>query len=194
MKNTSHSLIINGKISYYKILISWLIIIGLLNNSDRVTVEILSLQRNQLILLWNNLFLSSSFGTSIENEDELYKFLEIQYHALTALMNFATNYHLTESELKQTKKILVKISNFKYNIGGKIVDNLLLQIELKVFMIYRILLQKYNSDFSNNSLLLVLTKNISNVDVFEDKNKNILTEFLKESKVDETEMVVNDHL
>ena len=194
LKNTSNNLIINGKISYYKILISWLVIIGLLNNSDRVTIEILSLQRNQLILLWNSLFLSPSFGMSIENEDELYKFLEIQYHSLTALVNFVTNYHLTETELNQIKKILVKISNVKYNIGGKIVDNLLLQIELKVFMIYKILLQKYSSDFNNNSLLLVLTKNISSVDGFEDQNQNILTEFLKETKAEDTEIVKNEAL
>ena len=194
LKNTSNNLIINGKISYYKILISWLVIIGLLNNLDRVTIEILSLQRNQLILLWNNLFLSSSFGMSIDNEDELYKFLEVQYHSLTAMLNFVKNYHLTDTELRQINKILVKICNFKYNIGGKIVDNLLLQIELKVFMIYRTLLKQYNYDFNNNSLLLVLTKNISSVDVFEDKNKNILKDFLKESKNTVTEGNEHDSL
>lgn len=194
LKNTSNNLIINGKISYYKTLISWLVIIGLLNNLDRVTIEILSLQRNQLILLWNNLFLSSSFGMSIDNEDELYKFLEVQYHSLTAMLNFVKNYHLTDTELRQINKILVKICNFKYNIGGKIVDNLLLQIELKVFMIYRTLLKAYNCDFNNNSLLLVLTKNISNVDVFEDRNKNILKDFLKEGKNIVTETNAHDSL
>lgn len=194
LKNTSNNLIINGKVSYYKILISWLVIIGLLNNLDRVTIEILSLQRNQLILLWNNLFLSSSFGMSIENEDELYKFLEVQYHSLTAMLTFVRNYHLTDTELRQINKILVKICNFKYNIGGKIVDNLLLQIELKVFMIYRILLKQYDYDFNNNSLLLVLTKNISSVDGFEDNNKNILKDFLKEGKHTLTEGNEHDSL
>jgi len=52
-------------------------------------------------------FCSAYWGTfvgeslRIEKEEELYKFLEVQYHSLTALFNFIKNYHLNELELKQ---------------------------------------------------------------------------------------------
>ncbi|XBW37302.1 hypothetical protein QEN19_002884 [Hanseniaspora menglaensis] len=181
LKNTSSNLIINGKISFYKILVSWIMIIGILGNGDSSTKEVLSLQRNQLMLLWNNLFLSSNFGVSIENEDELYKFLEIQYHALTALFNFIRNCFLNDLELKQLKKYLIKLSNIRYSITSKIIDKLLLQIELRVLEIYSFLIETYIIEFNNNSLLLLMVKNMTSIDMFENNNKNILKElFVKE--------------
>lgn len=182
LKNASTNLIINGKISFYKILISWIIIIGILANNNPATKDILSLQRNQLVLLWNNLFLGSNFGVAIENEDELYKFLEVQYHSLTSLFNFIKNYQLNAIELKQLNKYLIKLSNTRYNIKSKIIDKLLLQIELRVLEMYNFLVDCYNIEFNNNSLLLILIKNMSSVEMFENNNKNVLQDFFNNEK------------
>ncbi|OBA28674.1 hypothetical protein HANVADRAFT_60755 [Hanseniaspora valbyensis NRRL Y-1626] len=190
LKNTSTNLIINGKISFYKILVSWIIIIGILGNTDPATKDILSLQRNQLVLLWNNLFLSSNFGVSIEKEEELYKFLEVQYHSLTSLFNFIKNYHLNELELKQLSKYLIKLSNIRYSIKSKIIDKLLLQIELRVLEIYCFLVESYDIEFNNNSLLLLLIKNMSSVNMFEDNNKNILQELFNNEKNESYAVVI----
>ncbi|KAL6942786.1 hypothetical protein ACO0RG_001747 [Hanseniaspora osmophila] len=168
-----------GTLSYYKDLLCWIMLTGLMNYKDKSFIQ---LQKNQLFLFWKNLLTHSiTFNT----EDELYKNLEIRNHALTCLLAFLKNHKaLLDTELiKQVTYLLTKSTAFnnQVNIKSKTIDNSLLHNEHRILQIYAVIKDYVKKDFNSSMLILVL-KNFSDPHLFLSKQSNILDEFLKTDK------------
>lgn len=159
---------------YYKGLICWILLIGLMNYKDE---QYLIMQTSQLFLFWKVL-LTHTF--SYHNEDELYKNLEIRNHALTCLLTYLNNIQISFDTAKQISYLLTKCSNFNHSVAlkSKNVDTALLMNENRILQVYLKIQMHIKQDF-NSSLLILLMKNFSDPNLHTKTSHSVLATIAK---------------
>lgn len=158
-----------SSILYYKGLICWILLIGLVNYNDE---QYLAMQSSQLFLFWKVL-LTHTFG--YREEDELYRNLEIRNHALTCLLTYLGNSKMDKEVAKQISYLLIKCSNFNHSINLKStnIDKALLINEHRILQIYLRLHEFIKRDF-NSSLLILIVKNFSDPNLYIEASQSML--------------------
>lgn len=146
----------NSLASYYKQLISWILLCGLMNYDD---TDFLRMQTPQLFLFWNGI-LTHTF--SYGDEDELYKNVELRNHALTCLLCYLERVEIDSEIAKQVSFILTKCSNFSNSITlkTKAIDNVLLQNENRILQVY-LKIHHFAKDEFNSAILVLIVKNFA---------------------------------
>ncbi|GAV53487.1 hypothetical protein ZYGR_0AI07710 [Zygosaccharomyces rouxii] len=146
---------------YYKGLICWILLIGLVNYKDE---QYLSMQSSQLFLFWKVL-LTHTF--THQNEDELYKNLEIRNHALVCLLTYLGNITIQKDIAKQVSYLLTKCSNYNHSVTVKSnsIDKALLVNEYRLLQVYLRINEFIKKDF-NSSLLILIVKNFSDPNLY----------------------------
>lgn len=146
---------------YYKGLICWILLIGLVNYKDE---QYLSMQSSQLFLFWKVL-LTHTF--SYHDQDELYKNMEIRNHALVCLLTYLGNVKIQKDVAKQVSYLLTKCSNYNHSITFKSnsIDKALLINEYRLLQIYLKIHEFIKKDF-NSSLLILIVKNFSDPNLY----------------------------
>lgn len=154
---------------YYKGLICWILMIGLMNYEDP---NYLSMQTSQLFLFWKVL-LTHSF--TYRTEEELSRNLEIRTHALTCLLSFLSNSKIDSTVAKQISYLLTKCSNFNHSVNLKSsnIDRILLNNECKLLQVYLKIKDFIKYDF-DSSLLILITKNFSDPNLYINASTNII--------------------
>lgn len=149
---------------YFKGLICWILIIGLMRYDDK---QYLLMQTSQLFLFWKVL-LTHSFAYN--DEETLYRNLEIRNHSLTCLLAYLSNAPFNYDVAKQVSYLLVKCSNFNNSVEMKTsgIDTALLQNENRILQIYLKISDYVKTDF-NSSLLILITKNFSDAHLYNDE-------------------------
>lgn len=165
----NHTTSTSGDI-YFKCLICWILMTGLMNYNDEFYLKV---QTPQLFLFWKVL-LTHSF--TYRNEEELKRNLEIRTHALTCLLTYLNNTTIEKETAKQISYLLTKCSNFNYSVTlkSKDIDNILLANENRILQIYLKIQNYIRTDF-NNSLLLLIMKNFSDPNLYIEPSHNILS-------------------
>lgn len=158
-----------GSTLYYKGIICWILLIGLVNYKDE---QYLMMQSSQIFLFWKVL-LTHSFG--YRDEDDLYKNLEIRNHALTCLLTYIGNATMDKESAKQISYLLIKCSNFNHSISLKSnsIDKALLINEHRILQIYLRLHEFIKNDF-NSSLLILIVKNFSDPNLYVETSHSVL--------------------
>lgn len=178
---------------YYKGLICWILMTGLMNYND---TQYISMQKSQLFLFWKVL-LTHLF--TYNSEDELYKNLEIRNHAIACLLAYLENAKLDEDVAKQVSYLLTKCSNFNHSVTvkSKNIDNALIQNENRILQAYLKLKDYVKKDF-NSSLLILILKNFSDVNLYANKSKSFIGAVKKiggkksDSKDDDRDPVIDN--
>lgn len=154
---------------YFKSLICWILLIGLMNYHDE---QYLKMQTPQLFLFWKVLL---THTYSYRNEDELMRNLEIRTHALTCLLAFLKNSLIDRDMAKQVSYLLTKCSNFNHSVDLKseVIDKALLSNENKILQVYLKIQQYMRTDF-NSALLILIVKNFSNPNLYNDSKHSSL--------------------
>lgn len=147
---------------------------GLMNYPDE---QYINMQKPQLQLFWKVL-LTHTF--SYNSEDELYKNLEIRNHAMACLISFLNNCKIDEDLANQVSYLLTKCSNFNHSVStkSKNIDNALIQNEHRILQVYLCLRKFIKSDF-NSSLLILILRNFSDVNLYTMKTTSILNSVKK---------------
>lgn len=177
---------------YYKGLICWILMIGLMNYKDPTY---LSMQTSQLFLFWKVL-LTHSF--TYRTEDDLSRNLEIRTHALTCLLSFLNNTKIDSTMAKQISYLLTKCSNFNHSVSLKSngIDRILLHNECKILQVYLKIKDFIKYDF-DSSLLILITKNFSDPNLYISDNTNIIKSLKnmtkQKSKIDQGKEYGVDH-
>ncbi|EDO19056.1 hypothetical protein Kpol_2000p20 [Vanderwaltozyma polyspora DSM 70294] len=155
---------------YYKGIVCWILLIGLMNYNDD---QYLAMQSSQLFLFWKVL-LTHSF--TYHNEDELYKNLEIRNHALTCLLTFLNKTKVDKDMARQISYLLTKCSNFNHSVTlkSKKLDSVLLMNENRILQIYLKIHDFVKADF-NSSLLVLIVKNFSNPNLYTEVSHSIFS-------------------
>ncbi|XDT10138.1 Hypothetical protein J6892_02637 [Nakaseomyces glabratus] len=187
----NHTTTTNGDV-YFKGLICWILMTGLMNYPDE---QYINMQKPQLQLFWKVL-LTHTF--SYNSEDELYKNLEIRNHAMACLISFLNNCKIDEDLANQVSYLLTKCSNFNHSVStkSKNIDNALIQNEHRILQVYLCLRKFIKSDF-NSSLLILILRNFSDVNLYTMKTTSILNSVKKiggkksDSKDDDKDPVVD---
>ncbi|KAH3899762.1 AP-1 complex accessory protein LAA1 SCDLUD_004050 [Saccharomycodes ludwigii] len=159
-----------GTTSYYKELITWIILTGLMNYKDK---NFLKMQKSQLFLFWKNVLTNS---TTYNNEDELYKILEIRNHALTCLLAYLNNEDLVDKETaREVSQLLSKCSSFnnQLTIKSKTIDNALLYNEHRILQVYLKIKNYVKHDF-NSVILILILKNFSDPNLYKEMTSSVL--------------------
>ncbi|CCD25784.1 AP-1 complex accessory protein LAA1 NDAI_0F04660 [Naumovozyma dairenensis CBS 421] len=166
IKNNTTSLSVN---LYYKGLICWILLIGLMNYEDDQYIQ---MQSSQLFLFWKVL-LTHTF--TYHNEDELYKNLEIRNHALTCLLTYLKHANINVEIAKQISYLLTKCSNFNNSVSlkSKNIDRALLMNENRIIQIYLRIQVHIKQDF-NSSLLILIVKNFSDPKLYSETPHSLL--------------------
>lgn len=154
---------------YFKGIICWILLIGLVNYRDD---QYLLMQSSQLFLFWKVL-LTHTYSHS--DEDDLYKNLEIRNHALTCLLTYIGNATIDRDVAKQVSYLLTKCSNFNHSITVKSnsIDNALLTNEHRLLQIYLKLHEYIKNDF-NTSVLILIVKNFSDPNLYAESAHSLL--------------------
>ncbi|CCF59412.1 hypothetical protein KAFR_0G03790 [Kazachstania africana CBS 2517] len=155
--------------SYFKGLICWILLTGLMNYKDD---EYLDGQMSQLFLFWKVL-LNHTFKYS--DDEVLLKNLELRTHALTCLLNYLNNATIDADTAKQVSYLLTKCSNFNHSIMLKSasIDKALLSNENRILQVY-LKIQKLLKQEFNSSLLILLTKNFTNPNLYIEDSQSTL--------------------
>ena len=164
---------------YFKGLVCWILMIGLMNYKDE---QYLNIQTSQLFLFWKVL-LTHTF--TYRDEEELHRNLEIRAHALACLLTFLSNSKVDNEMAKQVSYLLTKCSNFNHSVTLKSqqIDNILLINENRILQIY-LKLQKFLRNDFNNSLLMVLLKNFSDPNLYSEPSQSVVTMVRKKMRKD----------
>ncbi|KAL3230595.1 AP-1 accessory protein LAA1 [Nakaseomyces bracarensis] len=178
---------------YYKGLVCWIIMTGLMNYNDS---QYISMQKSQLFLFWKVL-LTHLF--TYNSEDELYKNLETRNHAIACLLAYMENARLENDDAKQVSYLLTKCSNFNHSVTvkSKNIDNALIQNENRILQAYLKLKDYVKNDF-NSSLLILILKNFSDVNLYANKSKSFIGAVKKlggkksDSKDDDKDPVIDN--
>ncbi|CDH13839.1 uncharacterized protein ZBAI_05625 [Zygosaccharomyces bailii ISA1307] len=146
---------------YFKGLVCWILLIGLVNYKDE---QYLAMQSSQLFLFWKVL-LTHTF--SYRDQDELYKNLEIRNHALVCLLAYLGNVSIEKDVAKQVSYLLTKCSNYNHSITLKSgsIDKALLINEYRLLQVYLKIHEFIKKDF-NSSLLILIIKNFSDPNLY----------------------------
>lgn len=162
---------------YYKGIICWILLIGLMNYKDE---QYLSMQKSQLFLFWKVL-LTHSF--TYHGEEELYRNLEIRNHAMTCLLTYLNRATIDKDMAKQVSYLLTKCSNFNHSVTLKStnIDTVLLMNENRILQIYLTIHDFVKADF-NSSLLILIVKNFSNPKLFTEATRSVLASFYDDKK------------
>ncbi|GAV48472.1 hypothetical protein ZYGR_0I07690 [Zygosaccharomyces rouxii] len=146
---------------YYKGLICWILLIGLVNYKDE---QYLSMQSSQLFLFWKVL-LTHTF--THHDQDELYKNLEIRNHSLVCLLTYLGNVTIQKDIAKQVSYLLTKCSNYNHSVTVKSnsIDKALLINEYRLLQVYLRINEFIKKDF-NSSLLILIVKNFSDPNLY----------------------------
>ncbi|CCK68456.1 AP-1 complex accessory protein LAA1 KNAG_0A08030 [Huiozyma naganishii CBS 8797] len=163
--------------NYFKGLVCWILMIGLMNYSDD---SYLKLQTAQLFLFWKVL-LTHSF--TYRNEEELVRNLEIRSHALACLLAYLNNASIDKEMAKQVSYLLTKCSNFNHSVSLKsqLVDQTLLNNEKRILQVYLKVKDYISTDF-NSSLLILIMKNFSDPNLYIESSTTILESMKKMRK------------
>ena len=172
----NHTTSTNGDL-YFKGLVCWIILIGLMNYQDE---RYLLTQKAQLFLFWKVL-LTHSF--TYRTEEELHRNLKTRTHALTCLLTFLNNTTIDVDMSTQISYLLTKCSNFNHSVTLKSdrIDDALLENENRIVQIYLQLQNYIKSDF-NSSLLLLIMKNFSDPNLYIEPSSSILGSVKKTKK------------
>ncbi|GMM54353.1 Laa1 protein [Maudiozyma humilis] len=172
----NHTTSTNGDL-YFKGLVCWIILIGLMNYQDE---QYLLTQKAQLFLFWKVL-LTHSF--TYRTEEELYRNLKTRTHGLTCLLTFLNNTTIDTETSTQISYLLTKCSNFNHSVTLKSnrIDDALLENENRIVQIYLQLQNYIKSDF-NSSLLLLIMKNFSDPNLYIEPSSSILNSVKKIKK------------
>lgn len=156
----NHTTSTNSSI-YYKGLICWILLIGLVNYKDE---QYLTMQSSQLFLFWKVL-LTHTF--THHDEDELYKNLEIRNHSLVCLLTYLSNITIQKDVAKQVSYLLTKCSNYNHSVTVKSnsIDKALLVNEYRLLQVYLRINEYIKKDF-NSSLLILIVKNFSDPNLY----------------------------
>ncbi|SCU95631.1 LAMI_0F03114g1_1 [Lachancea mirantina] len=151
----------SGSLSYYKGLISWILLCGLMTYRDE---NFLKDHTSQMLIFWKNI-LTHSFNFS--SEDELYKNLELRSHALTCLLAFLDAVSAGDDFCKEVCFLLSKCSAFNHSISlkSKVIDSALLGNEKRILQLYLKIPQYVRGDF-NTALLILIVKNFSDPNIY----------------------------
>lgn len=154
---------------YFKGIICWILLIGLVNYRDD---QYLLMQSSQLFLFWKVLL---THTYTHNDEDDLYKNLEIRNHALTCLLTYIGNATIDRDVAKQVSYLLTKCSNFNHSITVKSnsIDNALLINEHRLLQIYLKLHEYIKNDF-NTSVLILIVKNFSDPNLYAESTHSLL--------------------
>lgn len=165
----NHTTLTSGDI-YFKGLICWILMTGLMNYNDE---PYLRMQTPQLFLFWKVL-LTHSF--TYRSEEELKRNLEMRTHSLTCLLTYLNNIPIDKETAKQISYLLTKCSNFNHSVTlkSKDIDNILLTNENRILQVY-IKIQDYICTDFNSSLLLLIMKNFSDPNLYIEHSNNILS-------------------
>lgn len=155
--------------AYYKELISWILLCGLMNYDDD---QFLHIHSSQLFLFWKGVL---THTYSYRNEDDLYKNIEIRNHALTCLLGYLGRIEVDSEIAKQVSFLLTKCSNFNHSITikSKTIDNVLLHNENRILQIYLKIQRHVREDF-NSAVLILIVKNFTDPNLYTQPSQSSL--------------------
>ncbi|SCU96884.1 LADA_0H03268g1_1 [Lachancea dasiensis] len=155
--------------NYYKQLIAWILLCGLINYKND---DFLRIQSSQLFLFWKSI-LTHNF--SYRDEDELYKNVELRNHALACLLSYLNKINLDAALAKQVSFLLTKCSTFNNSvqIKTKTIDNILLQNESRLLQVYLKIHDFVKHDF-NSAILILIVKNFADPNLYTEPSHSFL--------------------
>lgn len=157
----------SGLSAYFKQLVSWILLCGLMNYGDE---DFLRTQSPQLFLFWNSVL---THTYNYRDEDELYKNVELRNHALACLLAYLGRIDISADIAKQVSFLLAKCTNFNNSIilKTKTIDNVLLQNENRILQIY-LKIHEYVKHEFNSAILILIVKNFADPNLYSESTQS----------------------